>query len=753
MNISVRWLNRYLEPGDVSAAEAEEALTAAGFPIESATPLEGGDTLLDVEVTSNRGDCLSHVGCAREIAAATGRKLKYPEGYTRETGCVTPNPTGAPPRRPVSQSGSLDKLIRIDNRVIEGGECPLFTARVVKGVKVGPSPRWMVEALAAVGQRSINNVVDVTNYVQFELGQPSHVFDLAGIAKNSEGVPTLAVRRAAKGETLTLLDGKKITLAGDELVVADATGPISLAGVMGGGGYAAEVTDKTVDVLLEAATWDPVAVRRAARRFNLRTDASYRFERIVDARTIDAAARRAAQLLVEVTGGQLVDGSASAGAPLAPATTIELRLPRVAAILGRDMPREEVTRILTAHGVRIAPSNNNDDTLACTVPAWRPDLTREIDLIEELARTAGLDKVAVHEKIPSRIAAPQANERAMRELGSALTGMGFYETVTFSFLSMPEARPFVAKGTSELTVSNEKRKAEPVLRPSVTPSLLKCRKANQDAGAALNLSGGIRLFETASVYAERVDERPTERRVLSLLADVTPIPGAGSKASEQLQATIRLLRGTLETLAKTLGGPHARIELRPTTPLFAAAEASASAEVLLHSPASTLAGASGSLSPEKPGTRTPPPQPGTRLLGWLAPIAPKVQSQFGLEHAVVAAEVELDPLIAMFPPKVLVEALPAYPAIQRDLSLIVDEATPWAAVESFVKGQKPALMESLSFVTAYRGKPLDAGKKSVTLRVLFRDPARTLTHDEVTPQMDRLVDAARRELGADVRTV
>jgi phenylalanyl-tRNA synthetase beta chain len=240
----------------------------------------------------------------------------------------------------------------------------------------------------------------------------------------------------------------------------------------------------------------------------------------------------------------------------------------------------------------------------------------------------------------------------------------------------------------------------------------------------------VRLFETASVYAQRVGDEATERRVLTMLADVRTVPGIGTgKAAENLQATLRLVRGTLEAVARTLGGPNARIELKPVSLSFGAADPSASAEVILHSATQT------------------------RTIGWLAPIAQKVQSQFGLEHAVVACEVELDPLIELFPPKVLVSALPAFPAIERDLSLIVDDATPWAKIESFVTSENPALMESLSFVTTYRGKPLDAGKKSVTLRMLFRDPGRTLKHDEVTPQMDKLIDAAKRELDAEVRTV
>ncbi|MBY0261840.1 MAG: hypothetical protein K2Q20_05825, partial [Phycisphaerales bacterium] len=305
MKISVRWLNEYLEPGDITAEDAERILTFAGFPIESAHTTEGGDTCMDVEVTSNRGDVLSHIGVAREIAAATGRRLRVPAANRAFNWFGE-----ADQAAPGGGTGGSDvgSVVAIDNQA--GEKCPLFTARVVRGVKVGPSPKWLVAALESVGQRSINNIVDLTNFIALESGQPTHVFDLGTLGAGADDKARLAVRVAAKGEKLSLLDGRTITLIGDEIVVADGVDgqgrAVSLAGIMGGSETG--VTERTTDVLIEAATWDPVAVRTVARRFGLRTDASYRYERIVDARTIEAPARRLAAMIIKLTGGKLLPG-------------------------------------------------------------------------------------------------------------------------------------------------------------------------------------------------------------------------------------------------------------------------------------------------------------------------------------------------------------------------------------------------------------------------------------------------------------
>lgn len=732
MKISVRWLNEYLEPANLTADSVEEVLTFVGFPIESAEELPNGDVRLDVEVTSNRGDCLSHIGLAREVAAATGRRLRLPSPGRTGEGASADRGGGAA-AGPSTGGAEAAASVALDNRVTD--LCRMFTAHVIRGVRVGPSPRWMVEALEAAGQRSINNVVDVTNYVALEYGQPSHVFDLATLHGGAPGGESgggaarrarLIIRLAAKGEKLTLLDGRTITLAGDEVVVGDMLGggagrAVSLAGVMGG--RDTEVTTSTTDVLLEAATWEPVAVRRASRRFGIRTDASHRFERIVDPRTIERAAQRAAALIVRLAGGTLAPGIVRAGVEPRPAAVVALRPSRCAAVLGAEVPTAEIVRVLGALEVSAAPADG--ESLSCTIPAHRPDLEREIDLIEEVARIRGLDKLPVHEKLPVRVAAPQASERAVRELCSALTGMGFFETVTFTFVTPEHAAPFMPEGMASLAVSRDRRPADPVLRPSALPSLLACRRKNQDGGALADESdsAGARLFEISSVFAQQ-GARAIERANVALLCDAA-FP-AHEKAVEQKQNAVRLLRAAVENAARTLGGAEVRVEFVPVSgskPPVPAYEPGACAAVLINGRQAGIAGL----------------------------LAPKVQREYGLEKPVAIAEIGLAELVALYPPRSLVHTLPEFPAIERDLSLIVPEQTPWARIDALVHALKLPLLEHSGFVGAFRGQPIPAGRKSVTLRLRFRDPARTLRREEVDPQMSTLMDKARGELGAEIR--
>ncbi|VAX42691.1 Phenylalanyl-tRNA synthetase beta chain, partial [hydrothermal vent metagenome] len=414
MNCFIPWLNRYLSPGDVTPEEADRLLTAAGFPIEDETALDSGAVVLDVEITSNRGDCLSHLGLAREVAAGSGRRLVAPEWAD-------------PPRT----AGPIAKALTLRNETPE--VCPRFTAQVLKGVKVGPSPAWLVELLEAIGQRPINNVVDVTNFLTFELGHPCHVFDLDKLAGQS-----LIIRWAHKGEKLRTLDGKDRTLLPTELVVADAERAQSLAGVIGGA--ESEVDDSTTGVVLEMATWDPVTIRNAARRMAIRTDAAHRFERTVDPREIDFAARRAAALLVELTGGELCEGMLSEGQEPAPRTVVELRTSRAREIIGTEIPDAEQADLLSR--IEIGVETPSPGRLRCEIPPFRHDLSREIDLIEEVARLKGFDAIPILDRMPIVARHPQESERAVTAIGTILSGLGFYETVTISFVSKQAAGPF-----------------------------------------------------------------------------------------------------------------------------------------------------------------------------------------------------------------------------------------------------------------------------------------------------------------------
>lgn len=703
MLASVRWLNRYLAPADLSADQAEHVLTHVGFPIESRQDLPDGDVRLDVELTSNRGDCLCHTGLAREIAAATGRHLALPT--------IAPEPpraSGAP--------GAAD-LTSVENRLSTSG-CPRFTARVIRGVKVGPSPAWLVQALESVGQRSINSIVDISNFVMLELGHPNHVFDLDRLSGKR-----LIVRHAHAGERFTALDGRAHELRDGEMVVADAQRAQGLAGIIGG--MDARVTEQTRDVLLEVATWDPLAVRRAARRLDIRTDASHRFERYVDPRDLDAVSLRAARLIVEIAGGELVPGMIDQGAPLAPRTVISLRPERCRRLLGVSVNDAEIKALLTRLGVDVTGDPaGRDPTLRCTAPAHRPDLVREVDLIEEVARLKGLESFELAPSLGVDLSLAQpgewaSREKALSQIGRTLEGLGFFEAVTFSFLPEAHAELFLPPGMRLLKVDESRRGGEPYLRPSIIPSLLTCRRANQDA--SVRAEGGVRLFETASNFAEIDDgtafaRRTVETRTLALVADA---PGG----HDERQAALRLVRGAIERLARALGGPSVGVEVRPIPPLFPALEPGATAGVLINA----------------------------QRAGYIGLLAPSCQARWGLESPVVIAELGLKELIGLYPPKAVASALPRFPAVERDLSLVVDEAVEWSRIESTIAALAPPRLESIEFVGVYRGKQAGPERKSVTLRMHFRDPERTLRREEVDPVITLILDACRHAFGAELR--
>lgn len=703
MDISMRWLNQYLSPADLTPEEADFILTEAGMPIEEYKPtvLPNGekDMVLDVEVTSNRGDCLGHVGIAREIAAARytdkRRSLKMPELAEMDLG------------------PAIGDDLKLTNSVPE--VCPLFTARLLRGIKVGPSPDWLVQAIESLGQRSINNVVDITNFITLELGNPCHVFDYDKLAGHE-----LQVRYAKEGEEVNTLYAGKHKLKTTDLVVADAEGPQSLAGIIGG--HDSQVDEGTTTVVFEMATWDTMTVRNTGRRLNIRTDAAFRFERGIDPRTIEYAAKRAVQLICEVSGATLAEGVLSQGAPLPTEKIIELRPSRCDVILGVHSEPAEIAGLLNALSIRTEIAG---ETLRCAIPPFRShDLLREIDLIEEVARARSLAVIPAFDKVSVQIREPQQSEKAVGAVGACLSGLGYYETITYSFTSPEKGTMFLRDGQETVAVDDDRRKAEPTLRPSALLGLMYSRKANQDARASM--PGGVRLFEIASCFAQKAGTRDsTERRQLAMLADV-PFAGKSAKHDE-IQHAVRTMRGSIESMLGLTFG-DAEIVFTPAKPAHGGYSANAHAII----------------SVEQGGK---PIELGS--IGLLSDQAKQVE---GLTGVYVAAELWIDEVIAPFPPISRASLLPAYPGIDRDLSLIVEEATPWSSIQTLARSQSLAKCVGCEMVSVYRGKQVGEGKKSVTMRLHFRDDERTLRHEEVDPQMDQLAGAAKSSLGAEIRS-
>ncbi|MEM9419204.1 MAG: phenylalanine--tRNA ligase subunit beta [Planctomycetota bacterium] len=683
MKISLNWLNDYLST-PVAQDAVDDLLTGHGFPIEDTIEIEEGpakgDVMFDVEVTSNRGDCLSHVGVAREVAAATGAELKRP-----------------PAELPDAGSESIESLTSVDHST-QPEACPLYTARVITGVKVGPSPDWLVAKLEAVGLRSVNNVVDVTNLVLLELGQPLHAFDMGKLAGRK-----VVVRGAAKGEKFNAIDGTKHELREGMLVIADEEKPQAVAGVMGG--LDSEVGEETTDILLESAIFEPLQVRKTSRALKLASDSSFRFERGVDPVGVGTASRRAAALIVELAGGTLAEGVIRVG-PIAdqenePAT-LSLRAERCRQLLGLELSAEQQADYLNRIGLNAAADG---ETVTAMIPTFRLDLLREVDLIEEIARLHGMDAIPIKPKLELIAKPPQATVQAKRAIGDVMVAHGYHETITFSFIRPKLAKPFLPEGAEPLMLEGDHKKDEPMLRPSVLPSLLSCRKLNQDAG-----NHGVRLFETASTW-KVVDGQTVETVTLAMLRD-----------AEDVDEALRELRGGIDEVVEALGGAKALGAVR-VEPIEKAGEFAAAGTLFV----------------------------GDTAVGVMGLISDKTRDRFDVQTAQVAAELDLAKLLALFPPVREVGALPKFPGIERDLSVIVDEGVSWSQVESAVVAAKPEMMEDLAFIGVYRGKPIAKGKKSVSLRMAFRDPAATLRHDQVDPQVAAVLKSLTEAVGAELR--
>jgi phenylalanyl-tRNA synthetase beta chain len=635
-----------------------------------------------VEVTSNRGDCLSHLGVARELSALLAREFRDIQPAAKESATVAASVTSV---------------------AIEAPElCPHYLARIIRGVKIGPSPAWLAQRLEAVGLRPINNVVDVTNYVLFETGQPLHAFDFDKLDGR-----TIVVRRAREGEPLVSLDGHERKLRADMLVIADATRAVALAGVMGG--RDSEVTDQTVNILLEAARFDPLCVRKTARALAMRSDSSYRFERGIDPLLPVKASLRAAQLILETAGGELLGGIVEACPEQVEGTgkkgyqpkNLSLRLPRLKQVIGVEFPADQVLDALKRLG--LSPVRQGD-RIDVTVPSHRLDLNLEIDLVEEVARIIGYDKVPVRDEIAIRLTPSDPNAGTVETIRATLVAGGYFEAVTVGFVSDLLAADFVPPEASKQhpspVASAAVRKADGSLRPSILPLLLESVRHNETAGTE-----NARLFEIGSTFWNNADGQVDERRRLALIGS----------------PDLREVRGVLETLLGKLDANRPVRVVPDNRPGFAR-------------------GATGWI------------EWGGEVVGYIGRVEKAVADKLSLRGRPVMAELEMAALLKGAQHVPQLRPLPKFPSVRRDLSFVLPENVRYDALETSVRNTQPQWMEDLEYVTTYRGKPLEKGTKSVTITLVFRSPTETLTSEQVETSVGKVVSAAQRDLGAALRT-
>lgn len=670
MKVSVNWLRDYVDI-DLAAEQLGEILMNLGLPCEGIEHLDG-DAVLDVEITSNRGDCLSHIGIARELAAATGKELRLPEVRLEE------------------MDRSASDFVGVE--IHDPDACGRYTARIIEGVKIGPSPDWLRKRLEAVGMRSVNNVVDATNYAMLETGQPPHAFDYATI----EG-KKIIVRKAAPGEHIISIDGTQCALAPEMLVIADAQRPVAIAGVMGG--LQTEVGDATTTILLEDAYFDPVGTRRTSRRLSLPSEASFRFERIVDIERIDWASQRTAQLIVQVAGGRVAGGVVDAYPRKPQPRQVAMRLSRLNSLLGIDVPRDVVMKILSA--LQFEP-RLQDDSVVCVAPTWRSDILREVDLIEEVARVYGYDKVPTRKRIQIEAMPADARQKLAEAVGGFLNGCGYYETVNVTFVDRSVADLFVPEGAGHLAVRDVTRKTGNFLRQTLLGSLLEVLKTNVNAR---NLP--CRIYELADTFAptEARDSLPQERAMLSLVTD----------------GDLRQLRGAVEGLIGSINRT-ADVRFEPAEMVWAQVGARI-----------TVNG---------------------REIGHAGVFSDAVRQKFDFKDLTpCGAEMDFGELMSLRSGPIKIRPIPRFPAIERDLSILVAEQTTWARIAHAVESGAPTELEETRFVDIYRGKGISPGTKSVTLSLRFRDEDGTLTHETVDRYQAAIVDSLSKAVDAELRTM
>jgi len=661
MKISLNWLKRYVDVA-CSPQELGEKLTMVGFPVPSIEQV-GDDSALDVEVTSNRPDLLSHIGVAREVAGIVGSSVRVP---TVQLAPVAEDVLGV--------------------RVTAPDLCPRYTARIVRGVTVGPSPAWLVKLLEAAGQRSVNNVVDVTNFVMLECGQPLHAFDLAKLRG-----PKIVVRRA-DGESMTAIDGTNLVVGKDELAICDAGRPVALAGVMGG--LDSEVTAATRDIVLECALFAPLAIRAASRAHQIRSEAAFRFERFVDPATVEWAADRAAALFVEVCGATSVGAIRSGGPGRRPhRASMRLRAKEVRRVIGIDVPADEVRSIISSLGIQ--------GTSRWTAPSWRPDLTSEIDLIEEVARRAGFERVPAEVRIPVRPAAKDDGRRARNRLRDALVTSGLRECCTAPFVGEGAHDIALVRDVPALSVENPMRAEESLLRRSLLGPLLAVARGNIDRGVP-----AVRLFEMAPVYLRGATQQVHDEVLL---------------ASGVLTGGYADAKGCVEAALEAMGVAAGAVYER---------------------------GASAPLRRDRSATV----RIDGGVIGFVGEIGPRALAKLGIETAVAVFELRADRLAAIGKLETTYRPVPRYPAIERDLALVVGESTEWGTIASAVRAAAGELLASVRPFDIFRGAQIGAGRKSVALRMELRAADRTLTNAEADACVTRVVAELTRATGGALRS-
>ena len=693
MKVQVDWLKEYTEI-DVPADELGHVLTMAGLEIESHETVDLPDgeksEVLELNVTPNRGYCLSHIGVAREVSALLKKSLKLSD----------------PVKTLETESGAVAVADRVSVENLEPELCPRYCALVIENVKVGPSPKWLKDRLVAIGLRPINNIVDITNFVMMEYGQPLHAFDRDLLAGNK-----IVIRRAEKGEPFASLDGTELKLESDALVIADGERPVALAGIMGGTN--SQVSETTCHVVLESACFDPATVRKGSKKYGLRSDSSYRFERSVDWNGVVSAQARAALLIKELTGGEICSGRVDIYPEAGKSIVVPLRVSRVNQLLGGSFSAGQIQDLLSRLGMEIAEAS---ETMQVKIPSFRPDLSREVDLIEEIARIDGFDRVdTVFPVAGVRPVKTAVRQKIIKKAREVFCYTGFSETVHYSFIESVHAEEFKTAFASEqdqlIMLKNPLSSENDTMRTSLIPDLLKT--------AALNLSKGqkpLKLFEVGGVYFADSSGNRTEKAVLSAIVlgpyELTPWKPRGKEYD------FYDLKGTLETLSEHL---HLKLETSPDGKSFLMSGKS----VRVHA--------------------------NDVELGYLAQVDPGQKLVHEMGQNVYALELDLGALENVLSSSLQFQQIAKFPETYRDISILVDRQVTSQQVTDLILKTGSPLIQKVELYDHFEGKKIQADKKSLTFALSFQSADRTLSDEEVTPLFESIIQTLESELGASLR--
>ncbi len=638
--------------------------------------LELEDQIFGLDLTPNYGHALSIVGVARELAAVTGNDLKMLQVIEEK------------------ESGRVEDILGVN--IEDPDLCPRYTARIIEGVWIGPSPSWMQKRLLAAGVRPVNNIVDITNYVMLEMGQPLHAFDFDKLASNE-----IVVRRAREGEKIVTLDDKERTLHEEMLIIADKKKPVALAGVMGG--IESEVTEETHNVLLEAACFIPATVRKTARELTLHSPSSHRFERGVDIENIKRASLRAAQLMVELAGGELIGGVVDEYPRLREPLRLELRPHRVNQVLGTDIPRMEIRNILERLQFKVKDSRTNKEFLRVSVPSFRNDVEIEADLIEEVARIYGYERIPV--ELPT-VEMTLGEKGPGQELESHT--VNFFSAAGFDqVLTMPLVRQ-EEEVEASIKLQNYISRENAALRSKIFPGILRILNFNlnrqQDKAC---------FFEISRVFAPRDSEQPREPR--HLVACAMGLEGAASWYGEAPE--FFHLKGCLEDYLESLN-----LQVTFLKSQYSFLHPGRQAEIML----------------------------ADESLGFIGEVHPETQEKYQLQRtAIMEITLELleekGRLVADF------RGVPRFPSITRDLALVVAENITAAQLMQVIREEGGDLLEELTLFDVYRGEQIPEDKKSLAFRMVFRSPTRTLTDQEVDERLERMVAVVAERYKGEIR--